>query len=231
MAHIDRRNRGGTIRYVARYIDPAGHERSRSFTRRADAQKYLTEIEAAKLKGTWVDPKHGRTRFRDWHEEWWGSVVNLRPSTRLRDEIYLRRYVVARFGDMPLDAIRQREVRAWVAWLLAQGLAPATVVKAYQLLSKVMTAAVDAGMLAQSPCRGVPLPKVEHEEMRYLNPAEMTLADALADLIEAKRNLDLQLSGQRLLKLWLFVHIPLTYGMLVLTAAHVWLALHYSHRL
>jgi hypothetical protein len=30
MAHIDRRNRGGTIRYVARYIDPAGRERSKS---------------------------------------------------------------------------------------------------------------------------------------------------------------------------------------------------------
>jgi Phage integrase, N-terminal SAM-like domain len=172
MAHIDRRNRGGTIRYVARYIAPAGRERSESFTRRADAQVYLTEIEAAKLKGTWVDPKHGRTRFRDWHDEWWGSVVNLRPSTRLRDETYLRRYVLPRFGDMPLDAIRQREVRAWVAWLLAQGLAPATVVKAYQLLSKVMTAAVDAGMLAQSPCRGVPLPKVEQEEMRYPTRAE-----------------------------------------------------------
>ena len=180
MAHIDRRNRGGTIRYVARYIDPAGRERSKSFTRRADAQKYLTEIEAAKLKGTWVDPKHGRTRFRDWHAEWWGSVVNLRPSTRLRDEIYLRRHVVPRFGDMPLDAIHQREVRAWVAWLLAQGLAPATVVKAYQLLSKVMTAAVDAGMLVQSPCQGIPLPKVEQEEMRFLNPAEIAhLADKI----------------------------------------------------
>jgi hypothetical protein len=66
---------------------------------------------------------------------------------------------------------------------------------------------------------------------RYLNPDEMKLAGELADRIEAKRNLDQQLAGQRLLKLWLFVHIPLTYGMLVLTAAHVWLALHYSHRL
>ena len=30
MAHIDRRNRGGTIRYVARYIARAGRERSKS---------------------------------------------------------------------------------------------------------------------------------------------------------------------------------------------------------
>ena len=180
MAHIDRRNRGGTIRYVARYIDPAGRERSKSFTRRADAQKYLTEIEAAKLKGTWVDPRHGRTRFRDWHEEWWGSVVNLRPSTRLRDETYLRRYVLPRFGDMPLDAIRQRDVRAWVAGLTAHGLAPATVVKVYQLFAKVMAAAVAAEMLPVSPCRGISLPRVEQEEMRYLNPAEIA---CLADVV------------------------------------------------
>jgi hypothetical protein len=66
---------------------------------------------------------------------------------------------------------------------------------------------------------------------RYLSEPEENLARTLADLIEAKRNLDTQLAGQRLLKLWLFVHIPLSYGLLVLGAAHVWLVLNYSHRL
>jgi Trypsin len=58
-----------------------------------------------------------------------------------------------RIGDASLAAISQREVRAWVADLSARGLAPGTVQKAYQVLGKVMGAAVDAGMLAQSPCR------------------------------------------------------------------------------
>ncbi len=66
---------------------------------------------------------------------------------------------------------------------------------------------------------------------RFLNEREIALADQLGELLEAKRNLDCQLAGQRLLKLWLFVHIPLTYGLLVLIGAHVWLVLHYSHRL
>ncbi|HEY6709315.1 MAG TPA: site-specific integrase, partial [Actinomycetota bacterium] len=80
----------------------------------------------------------------------------------------------------PLAAISQRDVRAWVAELSARGLAPATVQKSYQLLGKVMGAAVDAGMLAQSPCRRVPLPKVEREEMRFLTSTEVaTLADAI----------------------------------------------------
>jgi integrase len=180
MGHIDRRNRNGTIRYVARYIDPAARERAKSFTRRKDAEAFLTEQEAAKLKGAWVDPRHGRTLFRDWHAEWWGSVVNLRPKTRVRDEMAFRVYVLSRFGTMPLDAITQREVRAWVASLTSRRLAPATVQKAYQLFAKVMTAAVESGMLTQTPCRGVALPRVEREEMRFLNPAEIAcLADAI----------------------------------------------------
>jgi integrase len=43
-----------------------------------------------------------------------------------------------------------------------------------------MTAAVAADMLTVSPCRGVPLPRVEHEEMRYLNPVEIA---CLTDVI------------------------------------------------
>lgn len=66
---------------------------------------------------------------------------------------------------------------------------------------------------------------------RYLDQREADFADELAALLETKRNLDFQYASQRLLKLWLFVHIPLTYGMLVLVAAHVWLALHHAGRL
>jgi hypothetical protein len=36
-----------------------------------------------------------------------------------------------------------------------------------------MGAAVDAGMIPQTPCRRVPLPKVDREEMRFLTPAEV----------------------------------------------------------
>lgn len=66
---------------------------------------------------------------------------------------------------------------------------------------------------------------------RFLNAREMAIAGQLEELLEAKRNLDFQFAGQRLLKLWLFAHVPLTYGLIVLIAAHVWLILHYSPRL
>jgi integrase len=140
-------------------------------------------MENHRLKGTWTDPALGRVLFREWLGEWWATTTNLRPTTRERNETLLRRYALPRFGDVALVAISQRDVRAWVAELSAKGLAPATVQKAYQLLGKVMGAAVDAGMLMQSPCRRVPLPRVEREEMRFLTPAEIA---RLADLIDPR---------------------------------------------
>jgi integrase len=180
MATIEKRVRNGRITYRVRYRDPAGNQRSKVFARKADAQRFLNETETAKARGTWTDPALGRVLFREWLGEWWATTTNLRASSRARDESLLRRLALPSFGTVPLAAISQRDVRAWVADLSARGLAPATVQKAYQLLGKVMGAAVDAGMLAQSPCRRVPLPKVEREEMRFLTPAEVaTLADAI----------------------------------------------------
>jgi integrase len=180
MAHIERRVRNGKVSYRARYRDPAGHERSKSFSRKVDAERWLADIEHAKTRGAWTDPALGKVRFSDWLTAWWATTTNLRPSTRARDEMALRLYALPRFGDMPLAAISQLEVRAWVADLSARSLAPATVVKAYQLFGKVMAAAVDAGYLAQTPCRNVPLPRIEREEMRFLTPTEIiTLAEAI----------------------------------------------------
>jgi integrase len=180
VASIQKRVRNGRVTYRVRYRDPAGRQRSQVFARKVDAQRFLNETENARLRGTWTDPSLGRVPLGEWLAEWWATTTNLRPSTAARDQDYVRLYVAPRFGSMPLGSIGQRDVRAWVADLSGQGLAPATVQKAYQLLGKVMGAAVDAGMISQSPCRRVPLPKVEREEMRFLTPAEVaTLADAI----------------------------------------------------
>jgi integrase len=123
--------------------------------------------------GRFTDPKLGKIRFRKWVEEWWETTVNLCPSTRERDHIYLRKYILPDFGDVPLSKISQLEVRKWVASLDAEGYAPATVKKAYQILGKIMRSAVDAGLILDSPCRGIELPEIEVEEMRFLTPEEV----------------------------------------------------------
>ena len=56
---------------------------------------------------------------------------------------------------------------------------------------------------------------------RYLSDRERETLRELTELVEAKDSLDYHRTMQGMLKGWLFVHIPLTYMLLVLTAAHV----------
>jgi hypothetical protein len=55
---------------------------------------------------------------------------------------------------------------------------------------------------------------------RYLSAEERTIMAQIVERIRAKDNLDFQQVHQGLLKGWLFVHIPLTYSMIVLGAVH-----------
>lgn len=144
-----------------------------SFDTKADADRAVAIAITDGLRGQWASPALGRRRLADWVEEWWATTTDLAPTTRVRDEWLLRGHILPAFGSAALADIGQLDVRSWVAELSASGLAPNTVHKAYQVLSKALAAAVDAGLLAITPCRNVPLPKVQHQEMRFLSPAEL----------------------------------------------------------
>ncbi|MEZ5383958.1 MAG: hypothetical protein R3F13_00440 [Prosthecobacter sp.] len=68
------------------------------------------------------------------------------------------------------------------------------------------------------------------EYCRYLDKDLVDSMGRLRDCVERKRNLDFQNAAQRLLKLWLFVHIPFTYSLILVALAHAWIALVYEGR-
>ncbi|MBG90152.1 MAG: hypothetical protein CMO80_25085 [Verrucomicrobiales bacterium] len=55
---------------------------------------------------------------------------------------------------------------------------------------------------------------------RYLSEDERAFMATLTDHVRIKQNLDYQWVRQGMLKLWLFIHIPLTYGLILTAAAH-----------
>ena len=56
---------------------------------------------------------------------------------------------------------------------------------------------------------------------RFLNPQGQQIKARLADMIRAKDDLDYTYVHQLLLKYWLFVHIPLSYALLIFIPAHI----------
>jgi hypothetical protein len=63
---------------------------------------------------------------------------------------------------------------------------------------------------------------------RFADDAGREKIGQLARLVQQKDGLDYHRSLQMTLKLWLFVHIPLTYGLLVFTALHIALVFGFS---
>src|SRR5664280_3753056 len=82
MASIERRTRAdGRVAWDARYRDPAGVQRKRTFSRKIDAQRYLTSIESAKNAGSYLDPRAGHGTFAEQAKRWRAGKVALMPST------------------------------------------------------------------------------------------------------------------------------------------------------
>jgi integrase len=160
-------------RWEARYRDSFGHQRTRTFKLQADAKAFVATADADVIRGAWLDPAGGKKMFSDWEETWWPSTSNLRRSTRVRDRGYIDRYILPIFGDQKLGDITHQQIQYWVLELSDRGLSPATVTTAYGLLRKTLNAAVDSRLIQSSPCRKIALPKIEREEMRFLNPTQV----------------------------------------------------------
>ena len=56
---------------------------------------------------------------------------------------------------------------------------------------------------------------------RYLNETERATLQKLGDLVRRKDGLDYHHALQATLKLWLFVHLPLTYSLMIFSVLHV----------
>lgn len=178
MAHVEKRGPG---RWRARYRGPDGRERSKTFQRKLDADRWLASIEGDKVRGTWVDPAAGRQLVRDYIEAWSSAQV-WRESTRQQVGSHLRNHVLPAFGDRPLAAVRPSEVQAFVR-ALSDKLAPATVEVVYRYLVAIFRAAEQDRLIAHSPCVGVKLPKIER---RVVEPLEVEQVQALAGAMPAR---------------------------------------------
>ena len=95
------------------------------------------------------------------------------------------------------------------------------------------------GMFFTKPCnwwahvRRSRAPQAAHasqfdEVERYVKKGERELLDSLRELVAQKHLLDYQYSLQLTLRLWLFIHIPLSYSLLILSVLHIVLVYSFS---
>ncbi len=179
-----RKNGAGRTYYVARWRDPEGHQRMKSFARKVDAAQHLVGVDHAKLAHTYVDPKAGKVTFRSYAEQWRANQVH-RPSTAAQVTSHLRNHAYPRLGDRPIGAIRTSEIQNWIKWLSVgdddrPALRPATIEVVVSWVRSVFKAAVADRVVAQSPCSSIRLPEVHRAQVVPLPPS--TVADLIATI-------------------------------------------------
>lgn len=179
MTEIERRRRNGKDRWVARYADPSGVRRAKTFDRKGDAQDFLA-LNRTKIKsGDYVDPMRGKITAGLWADKWLKTQGHLKPSTLARYQGIVTKHIKPRWGTTPLSRIEHEDVAEWISSIR---LAPASVVYIHRVLHLMLELAIRSKRISHNPAVGVRLPKVTTSEKRFLTREELFhLADAAAE--------------------------------------------------
>lgn len=172
-------------RWLSVYRDPEGKQKSKTFRTREEAIAYREKMRTDRRGGNYIDPAKAKTPFSEWWAQFMGNSIGLARSTRALYESLGRKYIVPHLGGHQLGAITPRVVSEWVT-IISREAKPPTVNAAYRVLRRVLTAAVDAEMIARNPARRIHVPKGEHREMRVPTPAEVAaIGDAVPERYRA----------------------------------------------
>lgn len=181
-------------RWQARYrlVDGTNLPAPETFATKAEANRWLSTVEADRARGLWLDPRAGRITLADYAATWLTSAVRLSPRTREIYESQLRRHILPAvseslpaLGSLALSELTPELVRLWYAALVA-GRGQSVAAKAYTRLRQVLAQAVNDDRLVKNPCRIDGGGTERHPEQRFASLAELyALADAVGDRYRA----------------------------------------------
>lgn len=158
------------------------------FTTRGAAERWRDVERAKVVKGDWIDPVHGKTRFGDFAAEW-VETADIRPTTRANYR-YMLTHQLARWADVPLAQITPADVRRWEHELrttpgVRTGRPPAesSVAKSMRLMKRLCKVAVTDRLIARNPCEGIEIKQDKRPTDMYCPTFEdvLMVADTVPD--------------------------------------------------
>jgi hypothetical protein len=135
------KRRFGTVRrcssgrWRALYFHDGKVHSAGTFKTKADALVHLSTIDAELHRGTWIDPKAGKTTLDRYAERWLDQRNELAFRTRELYGYLFELHVLPTLGRTGLLKVRLI-IRSWHASL--SQVHPSTAAKAYRLLSAIL---------------------------------------------------------------------------------------------
>lgn len=151
-----------------------GHQRSRSFSDRGDAEHFCASLDGSVADARTVAGTAGVT-LDAWFQQVM-SVLDRKPKTMAGYESLYRIWIRKPLGHLDLATIQPMNIMSLLADMHVSGARRRQV---YALLSMLLNQAVVNDLLAASPIAKVERPRVSQREQLFLTPAQVhALADA-----------------------------------------------------
>jgi integrase len=177
MAHVTRDSRNG--HWIARWRDPGGAQRKKSFARKAEAQRWLDQLQSEMHSGHYVDPSGGKALVAAVAQRWCDNLTHLKPSTLERYRGIVNTHILPVWGGWPIGKITASDVNGWIRTLVDSGLRPSSVRQTHRVFSLILDAAAQDGRLGRNPARGARLPRAVRTEPTFLTANQVVaLAEA-----------------------------------------------------
>ncbi|MCA1195348.1 tyrosine-type recombinase/integrase [Saccharopolyspora sp. 6V] len=146
---------GKGSRYRARFIDPEGNERSKSFPdgQYKRAQEWSSRQEVAVSDGTYIDPKSGEVPLNSFATRWIADL-DIDELSRQTLEMRFRKRIIPHLGTAAIGSVKPSTVRSWDRWLREEGLSSQYRHTLFANLSAMFSAAREDGLIAANPCAG-----------------------------------------------------------------------------
>ncbi|MGW8327959.1 tyrosine-type recombinase/integrase [Streptomyces sp. NPDC055897] len=152
---------GSGLRYQARYVDPDGKRKSKSFSdgQKRLAEQWLSTLQADVARGDFIDPNASRTTFQQFAETWLANQSG-DPNTRASMKSQLTLHAFPRIGARQLGSFQPSHIRTFVTQLEETGMSGSYARVIFSNVRSVLSAAVEDGCLRRNPCnsRTVTLP-------------------------------------------------------------------------
>jgi integrase len=173
--HIEQRSTGSWRIQASGGFDDTGKRIRVSRTvrgSRRDAEKELTRLLRELDDGTAA--RSGADTFGSYLTGRWLPHVRSRvtASTWRRYEELVRLHLIPRCGRVRLDKLRPHHLQATLDGMLADGAAPASVVKVHRVASQALRHAVRWQLMAVSPAVGVSPPRAARGRLRIPDSSE-----------------------------------------------------------
>lgn len=137
-------------RHQARYTGPDGRKHAKTFGTKAEALRWLNDVEHSLNHNTYMDPAAPAVRLQDFAADW----LRDRPLAATTRDLYgdlLRLFIIPAFGRTPIGGLTAADVRKW-HHELASKTGARRQSAAYSLLRTIMGTAVSDKLITHNPC-------------------------------------------------------------------------------